>query len=173
MSFELAGLSGHFITPLSPEMHAAISSYKDKSVTALARDLARIAEPLTLTSAWSLADRIVYPPSTPRAFRKRGFSPTGLLLKKIRHSVPTMELGLVKRVTDQRSLGAEQRTQNLAGAYRAPALGGKRVMLFDDVLTTGATLNEMRRAVEVSGGQVTGFCVLARSIFETEAEQTE
>lgn len=43
-------------------------------------------------------------------------------------------------------------------------------MLFDDVLTTGATLNEMRRAVEVSGGLVTGFCVLARSILETEAE---
>lgn len=170
VTYELAGLKGYYITQLSPEIHAAISAYKDRSVTALAKDLALIAERLTETSAWAEADCIVYPPSTPKAFRKRGFSPTGLILKKIRHGVPTVELRLAKRVTDQRSLRAEQRIQNLAGAYRSPGLVGKKVLLFDDVSTTGATLREMQRAVEVSGAQVTGFCVLARSIFETEAE---
>lgn len=173
IGFELAGLNGYCITELSPEIHAAISAYKDRSVTALAKDLARIATPLTITSSWLAAEQIVYPPSTPKAFRKRGFSPAGLILKKIGLGVPAYPLRLAKRVSDQRGLGANQRVQNLQGAFRTRDLSGKKVLLFDDVATTGATLREMRRAVEDAGGEVTGFCVLARSISGFEPERSE
>jgi predicted amidophosphoribosyltransferase len=36
------------------------------------------------------------------------------------------------------------------------------VFLFDDVLTTGATMREMNRSVTAAGGKVIGACVLAQ-----------
>lgn len=168
--FQLAGLNGYCVTPLSQEIHAAISAFKDKAVTALARDLARICSPLIETTTWSKAELIVYPPSTPKAFRKRGFSPNGMILGRIKSNVPALPLRLVRRISDQRGLGADRRIQNLHGAYLAPNLAGKNVMLFDDVATTGATLSEMHRAVEATGARVTGFCVLARSLSGFEAQ---
>lgn len=45
---------------------------------------------------------------------------------------------------------------------------GKSVLLFDDVMTTSATIQEMSRAVTQAGGVVTGFCVVARRLLESD-----
>jgi predicted amidophosphoribosyltransferase len=159
---QVGALSGYFAHQLDDPLLAALSGFKDRSMTALAQPLARAIEPLIATSSWIDAELIVIPPSTPKAYRSRGFVPVKLILRNSKNQLPVTQLLLKRRVKDQRSLDAAARQANLSDAYRARDLSGKKVLLFDDVLTTSATLHEMQRAVLEAGGVVTGFCVLAR-----------
>ncbi|MCX4550736.1 phosphoribosyltransferase family protein [Streptomyces sp. NBC_01267] len=66
-------------------------------------------------------------------------------------------------VADQAGLDARQRLANLAGALEVPAGGvrlleGGRVVLVDDLMTTGASLVEAARAVRAVGGREFGGC---------------
>jgi len=170
-SEEVGGLKGHFAHELDAPLMAALSAFKDRSMTALAPVLAKALGPLISLSIWQESDLVAIPPSTIKAYRSRGFIPVKLLLQHSNSKLPVAQLLSAKKVLDQRGLNAQQRSENLSGAYRANSLQGKKVLLFDDVLTTSSTLREMRRAVEVAGGQVTGFCVLARRFADSAAQE--
>jgi predicted amidophosphoribosyltransferase len=63
-------------------------------------------------------------------------------------------------------LTAAQRAENLSGAFRVAdeakaALAGRRVVLVDDVLTTGATLDRLARLVRRSGAASVDALVFA------------
>lgn len=102
-------------------------------------------------------------PSTPAALRRRGYAPVDAMLARcgIR---PSRVLRLTRARADQAGLGAEARRANADGALAArPDLRGRRFVLVDDVLTTGATLTEASRAVTVAGGVVVAAAVLAET----------
>ena len=62
----------------------------------------------------------------------------------------------------QKSLGAQDRAANLRGALLATrSLAGRSFLIVDDVLTTGATLDEAARAIRAAGGTVLGAATLA------------
>jgi predicted amidophosphoribosyltransferase len=96
--------------------------------------------------------------------RVRGYDPVRLLLARTRPPVPVAAgLSIVRRTRDQAGLGASERERNLRGAMRGGRrLAGRRVLLVDDVLTTGATLREAARAATAAGAAVAGAVVLAR-----------
>jgi predicted amidophosphoribosyltransferase len=75
-------------------------------------------------------------------------------------------LGHVRRVRDQAALSAGARRANLHGALSVPdsllpLVSGRRCVVTDDVLTTGATVTEAGRALRAAGGVVVGVAAVA------------
>jgi ComF family protein len=84
---------------------------------------------------------------------------------------PTL-LFRVKRTAPQVGLSRNQRAENLQGAFRVPDnarphLKGKRVLLVDDVLTTGATANAASRALLRGGAAAVDVLAFARVVGES------
>ena len=74
-------------------------------------------------------------------------------LKKIRNNRPQSRLG-----------GAAQRRANVLGAYRlvdAAAVQGKRILLLDDIITTGATAGECARMLLTAGAKEVSCAAVA------------
>jgi predicted amidophosphoribosyltransferase len=105
-------------------------------------------------------------PSSRAAFRLRGYNPVESLLRWAGPQ-PRRITGLRYRraLRDQASLGAHERWTNLAGSVEAVhgRLDGRHLLLVDDVVTTGATLLECRRAAEAGGAVVWGAAALAHT----------
>lgn len=104
------------------------------------------------------------PPSR-AAFRRRGYDPVALLLRKAGLPVARGVLVPVRRHAQQKVLGREARRRNLVGslAARRP-LTGRSFVLVDDVVTTGSTLIEAARAIREGGGRVLFAVALANTI---------
>lgn len=98
-------------------------------------------------------------PSAPSAIRRRGDQPTLLLARRAArllgagtHARPVLRME--RGTADQAGLGREARLANLSGAMSVPRpalVRERRCVLVDDVLTSGATLTEGRRALLAAG----------------------
>ncbi|NNC13113.1 ComF family protein [Planctomonas sp. JC2975] len=106
---------------------------------------------------------LVTVPSSRSAHRARGYSPVGLLLGHLGLRAEPM-LGARRQAADQVGLSPDSRRENRSEWLEARhAVAGERMLLVDDILTTGATLLEARRALESAGAIVVGAAVLART----------
>jgi ComF family protein len=126
-----------------------------------------VAPALAASLADSLAElppgvELVGMPTARAAFARRGFDPVRLLVRKAGFEpVPGM-LRFSRAMAQQKSLDREARARNLENSMRASsACAGRRFVLVDDVLTTGATLREGVRAVRAAGGEVLAAATLA------------
>jgi ComF family protein len=119
--------------------------------------------------AGSLRGAVVVPvPLHPSRLADRGFNQSALLARRVaRHlNAPLSARALVRtRETAQQSrLDRSARAKNVAGAFevRASALiEGRTVLLVDDVMTTGATLDACENALAAAGAARIDRAVLA------------
>ena len=78
-----------------------------------------------------------------------------------------MELKLCRRVIDtveQKSLSVADRIRNIKGAFSLEQdLSGERVGIVDDVVTTGASVNELTRIIMANGARSVEVYCLART----------
>jgi ComF family protein len=152
--------------PYDAPVRDLVVAHKERARLALSRPLAAA---LARAAAPARPDVVVWVPSSRAAIRARGYDHARRLAVRAARllGVPAVRgLAVARRVADQAGLGAEQRALNLGGALRARpaalgALAGRRVVLVDDVMTTGATLAEAARALRAAGVHVAGAAVVA------------
>ncbi len=137
-----------------------ILSFKEQHRTDAAAHLAPALAAALLASADAAAE-VVAVPTSRAAYRRRGYDPVRLVLRKA-GCRPVRVLRVSRRTSAQKALGAAERAANLRGALAARgSLAGRRFLLVDDILTTGATLDEAARAISEAGGTVLGAATIA------------
>lgn len=109
-------------------------------------------------------------PLHPRRLRERGYNQSFLLAKGISDcfSLP-LDVGLLKRrryTKHQTDLSQEKRKENLRGAFsinKKIKILPRRVLLVDDVVTTGASLNEAAKVLKQAGVEKVYALVIAKN----------
>ena len=148
-----------------------IAQFKFSAEPGLATPLAALlgAAP-GVASALGAADLLIPLPLSDQRLAERGYNPAQLLAQQLAPAPPVrLDLLLRTRHTaPQHDLPRAERLRNVRGAYavdplRAAALAGRRVVLVDDVMTTGASLHEAARAVRSAGATHIAALALART----------
>lgn len=136
----------------------------------------RLAEPLgaLMAQCWEAqgipVDLIIPVPLHPSRFRTRGYNQAALLAHSVgrRLGLPVDEEALIKvRATKaQMSLRMEERRANVQGAFvaRGERVQGRRILLVDDVCTTGSTLEACADALRIGGAREIWGLTLARTV---------
>ena len=114
------------------------------------------------------ADVLAPVPLHPRRLRQRGYNQSALLAQELSSLLELpLEQELLVRVRNSQpqvdTLSREERRANVAGVFAAGAVPSRtRVMLIDDVATTGSTLLECAAALKDAGAFRVHGLVLAR-----------
>ena len=116
------------------------------------------------------ADAVIPVPLHPRRERQRGYNQSSLLAWEIgrRQGIPVIDK-VVARVKDSppqaSSAGVEERSRNVQDAFVVIDRGiieGRKVVVIDDVCTTGSTLDACASALKASGAESVWGLTIAR-----------
>jgi len=111
-------------------------------------------------------DHVLAVPLSPKRLRERGYNQSVEIARHLRREV--LDVALCERTRDARpqiELPYEERQSNVRGAFRCTrSLVGARIAVVDDVMTTGATLNEMARTLKAAGAVHVVNWVVARTL---------
>lgn len=111
-------------------------------------------------------DALVPVPLSVRGLRERGFNQSLLLAKSLADKVPLIMDGLLKKTDTPAQIGLSknERRLNLKGSFTAERrFSGMRLLLVDDVMTTGSTVNECSKALLRAGAKEVQVLTLARA----------
>jgi predicted amidophosphoribosyltransferase len=160
------GISGWSAIDYGPIATNTINAFKEHGRTALLGDFCKLLDQIDIPNGVVLVGL----PSAQNATRKRGFVPAELLAERLaRRRLLRSAHALVfsRKIDDQAKLSKLEREANLVGAMLAKPVSGA-VVLVDDVVTTGASLNEASRAMAAAGNQVVGFVTIAETILRND-----
>ncbi|MBT2210717.1 ComF family protein [Actinomadura sp. NEAU-AAG7] len=161
------------VAPYEGSVQMVLANYKERGRTPLADPLGRALAHAIQAAAPTGVPLVVVPvPSSRRANRRRGHDPLGgvvdAALQHLRanglNATKASALRQRRRTNDQAGLSAAERAANLSGALEVTPktdMAGRRVLLADDVITTGASLAESARALRAAGAEVTAAATLA------------
>lgn len=115
-----------------------------------------------------LPEAIIPVPLGKRRYRERGFNQAHEIARAVAHSCKiSIQSDLVERAREtqeQAGLPRRQRKRNVRGAFRVrckPTMS--HVAIFDDVVTTGSTVNELARALRRAGVERIQVWAIARA----------
>ena len=154
-----------------------MADFKFQGNTALARHFAQLM--LQRPEARELLQQchcLLPVPLSNTRLRQRGFDQTRLLAQALAQSVPPQRLlsaVIERRHTEQaqHELGRQQRLRQLQSVFQmhpnvnqwASHVRGRHVLLLDDVMTTGATLNALASTLRTAGAAQVSALVFART----------
>lgn len=104
-------------------------------------------------------DIITFVPMTDKKVRKRGFNQAKLLAEELGKLVDNRPIGLLLKIKDtpeQKTLDLEERKENLLHCFKVidkDLVKDKKILLIDDVLTTGATAHAISKTLKKAGAK--------------------
>lgn len=114
-------------------------------------------------------DSITWAPVSRKRLRSRGYDQSELLARAIASRLQLPCVRMLNKVRDTKAQSLlrdfRQRQENVKGAYRCSnpdAVKGKRVLLIDDIVTTGSTLTECASALKEAGAASVQALTVAR-----------
>lgn len=164
-----AGRSGFAFTSYNSLAADIVNAIKESGQTSLIGPVASL-----MAKSWpkELVDVVLVPvPSSPANYKRRGYQHTLKLANALEKRIPGVTtralLSSARERGDQVNLSPVERKSNLENAFSVDLRGfrdaGALLVLVDDVITTGATINAASSALEAAGLSVTGFCVFAET----------
>lgn len=147
----------------------AVHQFKFRKKIILAEALGKIgAERMPFDPA--AFDLLIPVPLHARRLRERGFNQALLLLKEWagseRGRINFKSLVRTRWTEPQVGLNYRERQRNIKGAFAVPdplTVRGRKILLCDDVFTTGATANECARVLKEAGAVEVSVLTLARA----------
>ncbi len=126
-----------------------------------AKNVAEIMMPLPVDY-----DLITYVPTSTSHIRVRGYDHAELIAKNLSKKLQVKKAKLLTKTDQKRQIGSDRnrRLYQLEGSIIAKnpkAITGKRVLLVDDVFTTGSTIALCTRLLLVAGAKSVDVCVFA------------
>ena len=155
--------------PYLPPLQDAICLFKYRGKVSLAKPLGQLM--LKGLPASLDADLVIPVPLHPTRLREREFNQSLLLADQVAQYVgrPLSFTNLVRTAPSepQSTLSRKERLKNLRRAFavRQPqSIAQKRILLIDDVFTTGTTVNECAKVLREAGAEAIFVLTLARTI---------
>ena len=162
-SFSLARAVG----PYEGDLKKAVQRLKFTGRRGLADHLADLMFQAALNNPYYIMTQVITAvPLSRERLRQRGFNQSDLLAAGLAERMRVPFLPLLRKIREtppQTKLDRAGREENLRGAFEAgegAAVRGKTILLVDDVITTGNTLNIVSRAL-VESGAATVICITA------------
>ncbi|MBM2831999.1 MAG: putative comF family protein [Dehalococcoidia bacterium] len=151
-------------------IRSAVISFKYRGLRALAPSLAQLLQ-VYLSGSLLPVDILVPVPLHKRRLRERGYNQAALLARELGKlsSLPVGEQALLRQrqaLPQARTATIAERYRNVSGAFLCSGDGvrGKKVLLIDDVSTSGATLEACAVALKSAGAVSVWGLVLAQEI---------
>ena len=124
---------------------------------------------------WDDTDILTWIPISRQRKRRRGYDQSELLAKALAEELGwelTPTLRKIRNTRPQSTMGgAPQRRANILGAYQVidpDLVRDKRILLVDDIITTGATASEAARMLLTAGAKEVKLATLAVASHETQ-----
>jgi competence protein ComFC len=143
-----------------------VSAWKERglrTIASLAADL--VAEVVAMPAGRPSLQLITFVPADGDRRRERGHDPPARLARELgrRWELPVEPLlARTRLVRPQRGLARAERRRNVRGAFRSKPVSG-RVVLVDDVYTTGATVAAAATALRAAGARSVDVVTFARA----------
>lgn len=124
-------------------------------------------------------DGVVFVPSGRKMLRQRGFNPGELLAQELADMLGLPLLPALIKVVEnapQKSLSAIERSGNVLGVFDVAAdcaVAGKTLLLADDIVTTGTTLDECAKMLKIYGAQAVYAVAATAARPETDEETVQ
>lgn len=111
------------------------------------------------------ADAVAFVPASRKAIRRRGFDHAEAIAGEVADALALPLCRALSRVSagDQRVLGREARASAVSGAFAAAGPLAAHILLVDDVLTTGATVDAAARELLRAGAERVDIAAVARA----------
>lgn len=150
---------------LDGELARAIVLHKDAGERRLGAVIGSLIGDVTARCWPGWAEALTWVPATTAALRRRGFDHGRSIAEQVARTtgVPCCALLERARARDQRGLGRDERLSAARARFRVLSRPPDRVLLIDDVFTTGATLQSASEALVEAGAVSVRVAVAGRA----------